>query len=315
MELREERVEPVETGTILTEDGARLYYERYGEGGQALVVPNAVYLADSLSYLARGRVLIAYDLRNRGRSEALHERRHLERGVEHDVEDIEAVRRHFGLERFALLGHSYVGLVVVLYAARHPGRVERLVQIGSVAPKAGTVYPPELNGPPWAAVVDAGLVAELRRRRDSGEAERDPEGYAKLWWAVMGRMLVGNPEHVGRMDTEVWRYPNELPTHVERHFAESIWPSLLKVEMSAEDCRRIDLPVLVIHGTSDRNAPYGAGRDWALRLPEARLLTVAGAGHVPWLEAPDLVRPALEAFLAGRWPEQAEEVKSLVPAS
>jgi pimeloyl-ACP methyl ester carboxylesterase len=46
------------------------------------------------------------------------------------------------------------------------------------------------------------------------------------------------------------------------------------------------MPVLVVHGTKDRSAPYGGGRDWAAMLPNARLVTVTNAGHVPWIEKP-----------------------------
>jgi pimeloyl-ACP methyl ester carboxylesterase len=30
------------------------------------------------------------------------------------------------------------------------------------------------------------------------------------------------------------------------------------------------IPVLTIHGTQDRNAPFGGGREWVAHLPEAR---------------------------------------------
>jgi pimeloyl-ACP methyl ester carboxylesterase len=69
--------------------------------------------------------------------------------------------------------------------------------------------------------------------------------------------------------------------------------------------------VLVIHGRKDRSAAYGGGRDWALRLPHARLVTVDRAAHVPWIEEPALVFDAIETFLDGRWPEMAENVTAL----
>ena len=65
------------------------------------------------------------------------------------------------------------------------------------------------------------------------------------------------------------------------------------------------IPVLTIHGTQDRNAPYGGGREWVAHLPEARLLTVRGAGHMPWLENPGAVFPAIDSFLGGEWPQNA----------
>jgi pimeloyl-ACP methyl ester carboxylesterase len=41
-------------------------------------------------------------------------------------------------------------------------------------------------------------------------------------------------------------------------------------------------------------------------LGEARLVTVEGGGHAPWIEAPDLVLGAIATFLDGEWPQAAE---------
>jgi pimeloyl-ACP methyl ester carboxylesterase len=50
-----------------------------------------------------------------------------------------------------------------------------------------------------------------------------------------------------------------------------------------------------------------------LILPNARLVTVENAAHVPWIEAPEKVFGSIETFLDGAWPEAAEVVKSLDP--
>jgi pimeloyl-ACP methyl ester carboxylesterase len=42
-----------------------------------------------------------------------------------------------------------------------------------------------------------------------------------------------------------------------------------------------------------------------MMLPDARLLTVENAAHAPWIEAPDVVQPAIQEFLDGRWPDRA----------
>ena len=68
------------------------------------------------------------------------------------------------------------------------------------------------------------------------------------------------------------------------------------------------LPVLTIHGTMDRAVPYGAGREWVFNLPNARLISIDKGGHMPWIESPGLVFPAVRTFLNGEWPEQAEEI-------
>lgn len=85
-------------------------------------------------------------------------------------------------------------------------------------------------------------------------------------------------------------------------------PSIECLHLTAEDFAKATAPVLIVHGTKDRNAPYGGARDWAARLPNARLLTVPDAAHAPWIEAPELVFGSIRTFLNGAWPEAAEKL-------
>ncbi len=81
-------------------DGVRLYYETLGTGPE-VVLPNGFHLLDDFRHLADRRTLIFYDVRNRGRSDSV------DRGsIADDVEDLEAVRKHFGIDRLDLIAHS-----------------------------------------------------------------------------------------------------------------------------------------------------------------------------------------------------------------
>jgi len=71
------------------------------------------------------------------------------------------------------------------------------------------------------------------------------------------------------------------------------------------------MPVLAVHGTKDRSAPYGGAREWAMVVPNARLLAVENAAHVPWIEVPDKVPGAIQTFLNGSWADAARQVESL----
>jgi pimeloyl-ACP methyl ester carboxylesterase len=67
------------------------------------------------------------------------------------------------------------------------------------------------------------------------------------------------------------------------------------------------VPVLVVHGRRDRNAPYGGGRDWAEIWPGARLVSLENAAHALWIDDP-AVLDDLETFLKGGWPARAERL-------
>jgi pimeloyl-ACP methyl ester carboxylesterase len=95
-----------------------------------------------------------------------------------------------------------------------------------------------------------------------------------------------------------------------RYWVGYILPSIKSLNLTAEEMAKAKAPVLVVHGNKDRSAPYGGGRDWAMRLPDARLVTVENAAHAPWIEAPEMVFDSLRTFFDGVWPEAARRVEN-----
>jgi proline iminopeptidase len=285
---------------ITTDDGVRLFFQQAGSGPK-VVIPNGIYLLEDFKSLADERTLIVYDLRNRGLSDQA------EGGdIHRDVDDLEAVRRHLGIDRLDLIGHSYIGLMVALYAMKYPANVSRIVQIGPMEPVPGKQYPPHLTNNDGLLPQVFGKLAQLQKDRQS---EDDVEFCRKVW-SILGSIYVANPADGGRINWGRCELANER--NFMKLWMEKILPSIQKAEI-AESVSKVKTPVLTIHGTKDRNAPYGGGREWALMLPDARLLTVEDAAHAPWIEAPEKVLGAVRAFLSGRWPEGAENVESLDP--
>ena len=99
----------------------------------------------------------------------------------------------------------------------------------------------------------------------------------------------------------------EWPVNADPHF-KTTFESIQALDLTKEQLKKITVPVLTIHGTKDRNAPYGGGREWALSLPNARLVTVEGAAHQSWADDPVLVFGSIREFLRGNWPMTAEKV-------
>jgi proline iminopeptidase len=293
-------------GFVTTDDGVQLYYRVVGKGRPIVIVPAGLFLERDLARLARGRTLVFYDMRGRGRSAPVADSTRV--SIDLDVADLEAVRKHVRAERFIPLGWSYLGMMVMRYAVAHPERVERIVQIGPVGPTFGTRYPDSLVAHDPVEVTDSAAYVELMRLREEGAAARDPKADCEREYRVLRGRLVGDQRLAARVPN-LCVMPNEWSIHLGPHqrwiftsFACSETPTL-------EQYAALMMPVLTIHGTQDRNAPYGGGREWESRLPKGRLLTVRGAAHMPWLDAPDVVYPALERFLNGKWPAGAVSVK------
>jgi pimeloyl-ACP methyl ester carboxylesterase len=45
--------------------------------------------------------------------------------------------------------------------------------------------------------------------------------------------------------------------------------------------------------------------EWVTALPDARIIRLPHTAHFPHAEQPKIVFPAIETFLAGRWPKSA----------
>ena len=287
-------------GYLLTDDGVRLYFRKLGSGPRTLVIPNGMYLIEAFEYLGQTRTLIVYDVRNRGQSDTVTDRAKLARGIEQDVDDLDAVRRHHGLDRIDLLGHSYIGLMVALYAMRYPAQVNRVVQIGPAPPDAMKEYPAHLSNKDATFAEVMARVAQLQKQA----RPPDPVARCRQFWDVLKLIYVTDSRNADRIDWGRCHLENER--NLMPYWTGDILPSMRGLALKPRDFARARVPVLTIHGTKDRSAPYGAGRDWAALLPQARLLTVHNASHAPWIEEPTVVFDAVKLFLDGKWPDGAQ---------
>jgi pimeloyl-ACP methyl ester carboxylesterase len=114
---------------------------------------------------------------------------------------------------------------------------------------------------------DPGVVHPIRRRAEIAEVlRRDTLIYANHAVITSARSLVAEYFKVGK-----W----------------SLW----------RDAASVKAPALILHGSHDRLVnPVMAGKA-ARAFPAARVLVLAGVGHVAMMERPDLVAAEIRAFL------------------
>ena len=294
--------QPEISGYVTVQRGIRLYYRKLGTGSRTLVIPNGLILMDDFQRFASERSVIFYDVRNRGQSDPVEDAASLAGGIHNDVEDLESLRTHFKLHTLDLIGHSYLGLMVILYAIKYPGRARRIVQIGPSQPDPRKTYPPELTVTDNVMAETFGQLALLEHELSGA----DPvDRCRKSWWALR-RIYVVDPANAEKLNWIRCELPNER--NFRKYWMEHLLPPIRNLRFSNADFAKVTAPVLAIHGTHDRAAPYGGGRDWAIGLPNARLLTVPHAGHAPWIESPGVL-DSIEKFLTGTWPAEATKPK------
>jgi proline iminopeptidase len=297
----------VESGFVTSSDGIRLYYAKVGSGSEIVILPGRQFMFPDFQRLVKGRTLIFYDMRNRGLSDAVIDASKI--SLQHDIDDLEAVRAHFGIEKPDLIGFSYLGKIVVVYAMQHPNHVNRIVQIGPVARRFGAKFPEALTAGDENRVPDPAEIKKMETLYNNGFAKDHPKEFCEMEWKIEQQRMVGNPVNAARIPSPC-EMTNEWPVHLWPHF-DPLLASDQALDIPKESVAKVTVSVLTIHGRKDRNAPYGGGREWDLLLPNARLITIDGAAHMSWVEFPEIVFPSIDLFFKGRWPPRAQPVKSL----
>jgi pimeloyl-ACP methyl ester carboxylesterase len=66
---------------------------------------------------------------------------------------------------------------------------------------------------------------------------------------------------------------------------------------SRPDLPALDVPTLIVHGAEDQLIPLAEAEAMAAALPQAKLVVVPGAGHLPNLENPEVYNDAVREFL------------------
>src|SRR5262249_26261190 len=151
------------------------------------------------------RTAIFCDPRNRGLSDVVTEPAKMEKGIHHDVDDFEAIRRHYAIDRVSLLGHSYMANVVALYAMKYPEHTRRIVQIGPMGPDQSQQYPAHLTNADATLNDVLTRLGELQKERSSLE----PRAFCKKFWAMLRPLYVLDPANADQLGWEPCDLPNE----------------------------------------------------------------------------------------------------------
>ena len=115
---------------------------------------NAAHWTAQLEHVRAARRAVALDLRGHGRSAPPAD---AEYDLAAQAADVAAVADALGLERFALVGHSYGAGIALEYAAAHPERVTHLLVADPVGDGTGT---PEAEIRPFLEALESPAYTE-----------------------------------------------------------------------------------------------------------------------------------------------------------
>lgn len=266
-----------------------LFVEVIGSGPPLLIMhggPGVDHTTmHSLRALADRFTLVFYDHRCNGRSECADI---ASMTWENLTADADQLRQKLGFERWAVLGHSFGGMVALEYALRYPHSLSHLVLIDT----CGDIRWAKEHAP--EALAQRGFDAqtvELARRFFGGEIEPGEMSramrkfgsayYYKLNLLTLAREVLAGFRMKSRPEALIFGFGQLLTG----------WAVM-------DQLGSITAPTLILAGKHDFQFPPEHQESLAAGIPNARLRIIEGAGHNLLSEKPKVVNQELSTFLS-----------------
>lgn len=274
------------------------YHYRYVEGGQKTLVLVHGQLASSYFYeemmmkLKEDYTVYALDLRGFGESTY----RLPVDDLREFASDLKLFTDALGLKSFELAGWSTGGAISMLYAAMYPEDVLRLILISAVGS----------YGYPQTAQNEDGSVRLLKSKDEVANergkvilqkalAHKELATYQKIWETQIYNFSKPSKEVFDRQMAECFKQKNLIDVYyvLSKHNMSDAFNGQV---MGTGEAKRLMMPVLMIHGISDRVIPFEeAQKTRNLIGSNATLYALERCGHSPFVDGLDTMVALIRA--------------------
>src|SRR5271163_2317520 len=267
--------------------GANVHYQRAGTGRPLLLLHGLIGSArnwrQNIRFLSRHSSVYAVDLFNMGESERVPG---LDAGLEATADRLAAYMDALDLDEADIAGHSHGGAVAMMFAARHPDRVRRLILFAPANPFCDLGHQ---------------LIRFYQTKFGMWFAKQIPSFPRMLKATALSRMY-GDPSRVsvGALEgyTEGLLIPGTMDhvlQIVQRWFVDM---GLLRSALAGIAAK----PILLIWGDRDRAVGLPSGHELQKLLPQSRLMVLPGVGHIAFDEMPEICNQAMREWLLNPLP-------------
>jgi 3-oxoadipate enol-lactonase len=248
-----------------------------------------MYWVDLATKLAAERLVVTWDYPYHGASSPASDPREIT--VPSLARHGQTLLEHLSLPRAVLAGHSMGVQVILEYFRLFPEEVSGLMMLaGPHQHTIGHLYGTGL-GQYLLAFLELGARAQPAIAQTAWRLSTTPEVADPL-----GRLagLIGDAA------------PRKMMSRYFKHLGSLELVPLLEMfragqQHSAEDLlEKIDVPVLILHGTHDVMTPLTLAEEMADRIPDSELVAIMGGAHTLPIENPELIYREVREFLHSR---------------
>jgi len=295
----------IQEGYIET-NGVLLYCKMIGTaGGDPLFIlhggPGAShdYFLPYVLPLAKSHRLIFIDERGSGRSQKVSEPAGYT--IEQMVEDVEGIRKAFHIQKIDLLGHSFGGTLAQAYALKYPENLSHLIlastwsstkKMNQVLAKMKDKMDPEarkrLDAMEKKGLFGNGRPYERNRYTNDYMVAAWGDGYFPFLYQKRPDPNY-DPVANGIMSWDLYR----VMWGSDGEFV--ITGNLKSVEYT-DRLASLNVPTLLIVGDHDECDPE-LSRDMQAKIKDSKLVVVPSAGHMTFVDQPEIFAHAVDEFL------------------
>jgi len=272
---------------------AKLFCRTMGKGKPLIVLhggPGLLtqdYLLPAMSRLSEDNFVIFYDQRGCGKSTTPLNANSI--NMERYVDDLEAIRNHFGYEKISLLGHSWGAFLAMNYAIAHPGNLEKLV-ISNSAPVSFDEHAAFAER--WMSKT-APHKSEIEKISASEEFAAGEMKTTENYNRIIFSTYCHRPKKADllnlKMSPEVFLNGQK----VYQKFFESL---LSKPFSLYESLGKVKVPTLILHGDDDI-VPLSVAERLHKTIPHSEYRLIKECGHFPYVEKPEEFFGIVQRFL------------------
>jgi len=274
-------------------NGNDLYVKVEGQGEPIIVLQggpgmNMEYIEPHLKELAKKNKLIFFDPRSTGKSEIPDDTL----GTMHQylVEDIEGIRKAFGIKKVNLLGHAWGAKMAILYAFKYPNNVKTLV-LCSASPLSHAydsiqvAYNDKMAKKPELQEKRMEIIQRHISRIEI--QQRLAFMYSLYNFMDIDKIALTYPDNYGDAQRALFRGLY----YDYKKYDSDLYPYINKIMA----------PALVIHGDVDA-LPLQASEKLASSLGKGTLVRFDKSGNFPFMEEPEKFAQTVNAFIAKQKP-------------